>query len=392
MKPCVGNANIAVMAPRPDDPDGAEQLVERYAARVYQLALRIAGVKDDAEEIVEEALLAASHTVPSFEDESAFGSWIYRTVGRAAHQRFKRWQHIGAPVPDDVMPSLAADGHFQPMDDWSARIDEPAVQGELGVIVTAAIDALPADYRTALILNDVEGASKPAIADILEVDVPTVNSRVHRARLFVRKRLSEHFGSGKSARRNRVNRSPGMPHPTAEKDPGHQYPLKRTLPEGGKPMPTKVKPIPDGHHTVAPYLAIKNAASALDFYKTAFGATETYKLIIPDGRVGHAEIRLGDSLIMLSDEFPEFGGKAPESLGGSPVSIHLYVEDVDAVFKRALAAGARELKPVMDQFYGDRSGQLQDPFGHLWWVATHKEDVAPEEMQKRVRALFAKAT
>jgi PhnB protein len=157
-------------------------------------------------------------------------------------------------------------------------------------------------------------------------------------------------------------------------------------------VPTKVKPIPDGHRTVAPYLAIKNAASALDFYKTAFGATETYKLIIPDGRVGHAEIRLGDSLIMLSDEFPEFGGKAPESLGGSPVSIHLYVEDVDAVFKRALAAGARELKPVMDQFYGDRSGQLQDPFGHLWWVATHKEDVAPEEMQKRVRALFAKAT
>jgi PhnB protein len=157
-------------------------------------------------------------------------------------------------------------------------------------------------------------------------------------------------------------------------------------------MPTQVKPIPDGHHTVAPYLAIKNAAGALDFYKTAFGATETYKLIIPDGRVGHAEIRLGDSLIMLSDEFPEFGGKAPESLGGSPVSIHLYVEDVDAFFKRALAAGARELKPVMDQFYGDRSGQLQDPFGHLWWVATHKEEVAPEEIQKRVRALFAKAT
>jgi PhnB protein len=148
-------------------------------------------------------------------------------------------------------------------------------------------------------------------------------------------------------------------------------------------MPTKVKPIPDGHRTVAPYLAVKNAAGALDFYKTAFGATETYKLIIPDGRVGHAEIRLGDSLIMISDEFPEFGGKAPESLGGSPVSIHLYVEDVDAFFKRAVAAGARELKPVMDQ---------QDPFGHLWWVATHKEDVAPEEMQKRVRALFAKAT
>ena len=157
-------------------------------------------------------------------------------------------------------------------------------------------------------------------------------------------------------------------------------------------MPGKVKPIPDGHHTVAPYLAIKNAVSALEFYKKAFGATETYKLIVPDGRLGHAEIRLGDSLIMLSDEFPEFGGKAPEALGGSPVSIHLYVEDVDAFVKRAVAEGARVLKPVADQFYGDRSGQLEDPYGHLWWVATHKEDVAPEEMQKRVRALFAQAT
>lgn len=153
-------------------------------------------------------------------------------------------------------------------------------------------------------------------------------------------------------------------------------------------MPSKVKPIPDGHHTVAPYLAIKNAVSALEFYQKAFGAKETYRLVLPDGRLGHAEIRLGDSLIMLADEFPEFGGKAPESLGGSPVSIHLYVEDVDAFVKRAVAEGARLLKPVADQFYGDRSGQLEDPYGHLWWVATHKEDVAPEEMQKRVRALF----
>lgn len=153
-------------------------------------------------------------------------------------------------------------------------------------------------------------------------------------------------------------------------------------------MPSKVKPIPDGHHTVAPYLAIKNAVSALEFYKKAFGAKETYRLILPDGRLGHAEIRLGDSLIMLADEFPEFGGKAPESLGGSPVSIHLYVEDVDAFVKRAVAEGARQVKPVADQFYGDRSGQLEDPYGHLWWVATHKEDVAAEEMQKRVRALF----
>ena len=150
-----------------------------------------------------------------------------------------------------------------------------------------------------------------------------------------------------------------------------------------------VKAIPAGYRTVTPYLTIKNGAKALEFYKKAFGATEIYKLMMPDGRLGHAEIRLGDSMIMLGDEFPEYGGKAPETLGGSPVSIYLYVEDVDAFFKRALAAGAKERKPVMDQFYGDRSGQLEDPFGHLWWVATHKEDVAPEEMQKRVQAMFA---
>jgi PhnB protein len=117
-----------------------------------------------------------------------------------------------------------------------------------------------------------------------------------------------------------------------------------------------VKPIPAGHRTVTPYLAIKNAAKALEFYKKAFGATEIYKLMMPDARLGHGEIRLGDSMLMLSDEFPEYGGKAPETLGGSSVSIHLYVEDVDAFFKRALAAGAKERKPVMDQFYGDRSG------------------------------------
>ncbi len=149
------------------------------------------------------------------------------------------------------------------------------------------------------------------------------------------------------------------------------------------------KAIPAGHRTVTPYLTIKHAVKALEFYKKAFGATEIFKLVMPDGRLGHAEIRLGDSLIMLSDEFPEFGGKAPEALGGSPVSIHLYVEDVDAFFKRALGAGAKERKPVMDQFYGDRSGQLEDPFGHLWWVATHREDVTPEELQKRVQAMFA---
>lgn len=151
----------------------------------------------------------------------------------------------------------------------------------------------------------------------------------------------------------------------------------------------KAKPIPAGHHTVTPYLAIKDAVKALEFYKKAFGATEKYELIMPDGRLGHGEIGLGDSLIMLADEFPEYGGKAPQTLGGSPVSIHLYVEDVDAFCKKAVAAGATQRKPVMDQFYGDRSGQLEDPFGHLWWVATHKEDVSPEEMQKRVEAMFA---
>jgi PhnB protein len=149
------------------------------------------------------------------------------------------------------------------------------------------------------------------------------------------------------------------------------------------------KAIPAGHRTVTPYLAIKNAAQALEFYEKAFGATESYKLMMPDGRLGHAEIRLGDSMIMLSDEFPEDGGKAPETLGGTPVSIHLYVEDVDGFFKKALAAGAKERKPVMDQFYGDRSGQLEDPFGHLWWVATHKEDIAPQELQKRAQTMFA---
>ena len=142
---------------------------------------------------------------------------------------------------------------------------------------------------------------------------------------------------------------------------------------------------------MAPYLAIKGAARALGFYAKAFGAVEQYRLTMPDGRVGHAEIRLGDSLIMLSDEFPEFGGTAPGTLGGTPVSIHLYVEAVDGFVARALAAGATARKPVMDQFYGDRSGQLEDPFGHLWWVATHREDVAPAEMEQRVRALFAAA-
>ena len=154
-------------------------------------------------------------------------------------------------------------------------------------------------------------------------------------------------------------------------------------------MPGKVHAIPEGHRTVTPYLAIRGAAKALEFYTRAFGATEVSRLMMPDGRVGHAEIRLGDSRIMLSDEFPEYGARSPATLGGSPVTIHLYVEDVDTVFQQALAAGAVERQPVMDQFYGDRSGQLQDPFGHLWWVATHKEDVPPEELRRRLEALYS---
>jgi PhnB protein len=145
-----------------------------------------------------------------------------------------------------------------------------------------------------------------------------------------------------------------------------------------------VKPIPDGYHTVTPYLSIRGAARALEFYKEAFGATETMRLPGPGGTVMHAEIRIGDSPIMLSDEFPDMGAKSPPALGGSPVTISLYVEDVDAFVARAVAAGATLIHPVKDQFYGDRTGGLEDPFGHRWHVGTHTEDVSPEEMQRRM--------
>jgi PhnB protein len=154
-------------------------------------------------------------------------------------------------------------------------------------------------------------------------------------------------------------------------------------------MAGTARPIPEGHHTVTPYLSVRNGGKAMEFYKTAFGARERYKLMMPDGRLGHGELTLGDSVIMLADEFPEYGNTGPETVGGTPVTIHLYVEDVDAFVKKAVTAGARERKPVMDQFYGDRSGQIEDPFGHVWWVATHKEDVSPEELDKRARAMFA---
>ena len=143
------------------------------------------------------------------------------------------------------------------------------------------------------------------------------------------------------------------------------------------------KPIPDGYHSVTPYLIIQGAADAIDFYKRAFGAVELMRMQSPDGRIGHAEMRIGDSAIMLADEHPEMGYRSPKSLGGAGVSLMVYVEGVDEVFKRALAGGAKELQPVKDQFYGDRSGTLQDPFGHTWTVATHVEDVPPEELRRR---------
>ncbi len=150
-------------------------------------------------------------------------------------------------------------------------------------------------------------------------------------------------------------------------------------------------PIPDGYRTVTPYLIIKGAAEAIEFYKRAFGASELLRMADPQGRVGHAEIKIGDSVIMLADEQPAMGYRGPRSLGGSSVSILLYLEDVDAVFERAVRAGARAQRPVADQFYGDRSGTLEDPFGHVWTVATHVEDVPAEEMQRRAEAAMKSA-
>jgi PhnB protein len=144
-----------------------------------------------------------------------------------------------------------------------------------------------------------------------------------------------------------------------------------------------VKPIPDGYRALTPYLIVKGAAQAIEFYTKAFGAKERMRFAMPDGKVGHAELQIGDSVVMLADEFPEMGHRGPQSLGGSAVSMHLYVENVDEVFGRAVTAGATPKQPVKDQFYGDRVGALTDPFGHVWTVATHKEDVSPEEMRRR---------
>ncbi|PYS64996.1 MAG: glyoxalase [Acidobacteria bacterium] len=153
-----------------------------------------------------------------------------------------------------------------------------------------------------------------------------------------------------------------------------------------------VKSIPEGYHSVTPYLIIKGAADAIEFYKKAFGATELFRFPAPDGKIGHAEIKIGDSPIMLADEFAEMGYKGPRALGGSPVSLMIYLEDVDTVFNRAVEAGASVKEAVQDKFYGDRTGTLTDPFGHVWHVATHKEDVSMEEMEERAKAASAKAS
>jgi len=155
-------------------------------------------------------------------------------------------------------------------------------------------------------------------------------------------------------------------------------------------MSKNVKPIPEGHHTITPYLVLNNSAEAIDFYKQAFGAVELCRMAGPGGRgVMHAELKIGDSLLYLSDECPGMGNPSPKTLGGTPVGIHLNVEDVDTVFARAVAAGASAQMPPADMFWGDRFGKLQDPFGHSWSLSTHFEDVSSEEMQRRGEAAMA---
>jgi PhnB protein len=150
-----------------------------------------------------------------------------------------------------------------------------------------------------------------------------------------------------------------------------------------------VKPIPDGYHSVTPYLIVDDAAGALAFYKKAFGAVELMRMPAPGGKIGHAEIRIGDSPVMLADEFPNMNQKSPRALGGSPISLMVYVEDVDARVTQAVAAGAKLVRPVANQFYGDRTGGVDDPFGYHWYLATHVEDVPPDELEKRAAKAMA---
>jgi PhnB protein len=145
-----------------------------------------------------------------------------------------------------------------------------------------------------------------------------------------------------------------------------------------------VNPIPEGYPRVTPYLHVNGAAAAIDFYRDILGAEERMRMPAPEGKIGHAELQIGESIVMLADEFPDMGVRGPRSIGGTPVTLHVYVEDVDAVFDAALAGGASSVRPVENQFYGDRVGQFEDPFGHRWSVATHVEDVPPEDMERRM--------
>lgn len=154
-------------------------------------------------------------------------------------------------------------------------------------------------------------------------------------------------------------------------------------------MTTSIKPIPDGYHTVSPYLIVRSASNAIEFYKKAFGATELMRLDMPDGKIAHAEFKIGDSIFMISDESPQCPSTSPEALGGSPVTLHLYVTNADATFADAMKAGAKETMPLTNQFWGDRMGGVVDPFGHKWMIATHIEDVDPSEFQSRMEACFA---
>jgi PhnB protein len=149
------------------------------------------------------------------------------------------------------------------------------------------------------------------------------------------------------------------------------------------------KPIPEGYHTVTPYLAVDGAADAIEYYKKAFGAKERVRMDTPDGKIGHAEVEIGDSLVMLSDPFPQATTRPPAELGGTSASVFLYVDDVDAVVRRAVDAGATVTMDVADQFWGDRFGSIRDPFGHIWSIATHVEDVSPEEMAERAKQAMA---
>lgn len=160
-------------------------------------------------------------------------------------------------------------------------------------------------------------------------------------------------------------------------------PIRTSAKSTTKTKKTKVKAIPKGFTTVTPYLIVKNAAEALKFYKKAFGASEIMRFAGPTGKVMHAEIKIGDSILMICDEFPEMKANSPQTLGGTPVGIHLYVENVDAIAKKAVAAGAKVERPVKDQFYGDRSGCFVDPYGHVWNISTHIEDLSHKEILKR---------